>query len=215
MDSGTRYSWGSFLHLIELHSDYDLAPNPGEGWISGARLLSRWETNAQDLIILSSFLPVYLWRKETASMERINDKTTSQWDMPRFQRDPCNWIDVQRKVPPNSWFSVPQWWWCEIEDVKFYEKLEHEKGIEWVAARQVTLDWLSPKELLKRWSKRLVWLELKVKEMMLPVYSLSSFGLHALSEDALSRTSGGSLFFGGGGALLDDCLFKLYACSGV
>ncbi|MGO9569716.1 MAG: hypothetical protein ACLP5H_19465 [Desulfomonilaceae bacterium] len=72
----------------------------------------------------------------------------------------------------------------------------------------LTLDWLSPREVLERWPKfNPRKLEELVRDMRLRVYSLDQSGeFQLVSEDALSRKSGG---FFGGGALLDDCLFKL------
>jgi len=67
-----------------------------------------------------------------------------------------------------------------------------------------TPDWMDPQKLLERWHKRLLWLESKVRGMMLPVYSIDYLDQNGeprpLSEDELAKRTG---------ALLDGCLFRL------
>jgi hypothetical protein len=204
--------WGSVVDVFPLLRDYDLTHNPGEGWMSGVELLSRWETTPQDLTSISSSLPVYLWRKEMTSMERMNEKIPGQWDIAQFQRDPHNWIDVWRKIPPNIWYSVPQWWWCKVEHIEFYEKLEHEKAIRTgknsdivnnADVLEVSLDWLSVAEVKEIWSVSNDKLERLVRDKGLPSYGLSrEEGIHLISPDTHPVGFWGSYTFG-------DRLFKL------
>jgi hypothetical protein len=213
-DCGLQYkvSRGSIQDFSQFYEEYDpfhIKPSDEE-FMSGSALLSRWRMTPEELANSSLRFPVRIWHKKKGRAERVNDKITQYSMILEFEKDPRMWIDRLGKTPPNIWFSVPQWWLCTVEDIKFYEKLEQAKGSPWAAELPETPDWLSPKEVLKRWDKTLVWLESKVREMMLPVYSLSSYdGRYKLSEDALSRNRGGGFFFSSSKALLDDCLFRI------
>lgn len=212
-DYGLDYkvTWGAEIKRFLLQQEYEIGHNPGEGWISGTELLARWETPAKDVTSISNSFPVYLWRKETASMEAINKKIASQWDIMEFQRDPRNWIDVRSKVPPNIWFSVPQWWWCKVEHIEFYEKLEHEKAargnksdiIKNVAALEVALDWLSVTEVKERWRVSNYKLEELVRDKGMPSYNLGSeTGIYSIGVDVPTVGLWGTYTF-------NDRLFKL------
>jgi hypothetical protein len=213
-DYGLDYkvTWGAELNRFVLWQDYEIGHNPGKGWISGTDLLVRWETQAKDLTSLSSSVPIYLWGKETASMERINEKASSQWDISEFQRDPHYWIDVQGKAGPNIWFSVPQWWWCKVEHIAFYEKREHQKVqrgmtnldiIKNAVDLEVSLDWLSVSEVKERWSVSNYKLEELVRDKGMPSYSLiRDQGIYVIGPDSPPVGLWGSYTF-------DDRLFNL------
>lgn len=139
------------------------------------------------------------------------------YDLQQFNQDPDWWIRYHSKAYindlPNIWFSIPQWWWCKLEHVQFYEKLEHVKAIRGkqessiiknAAELHVTSEWISPDEVMEKWKMALVDLELRVRKMRLPIYHLDKKdGIQLRSEEALSRSA--SLFNYGP---LHGCLFK-------
>jgi hypothetical protein len=164
---------------------------PAEIWVSGRELLQRWQTAPRELADRILPFPIYLWNKKIGREKRINDEITPYTDILEFQSDPVSWF-TDHVLPPDIWYSIPQYWWFKRPDIEFFEKLEHQKptkgsSIIKNADLKISSAWLSLSEVKARWlGASMSKLTNLIIDGSLPLYGLNQEdGVHLINPATL------------------------------
>jgi hypothetical protein len=184
------------------------------GWTPGISVAVRHRKTLREFIDSAPArdLPIYMWPQDGAQPVRINEKVGQyphSYDLGlrkvkpysyilKFQEDPLpeftrahqSKSDLDKflhKIPEAFWWLVPLFWWFKDEELEFYEKL-HKIKIFDVDGNELpgAPNWFSPFEFIVKRGKTLSWLQSKIQEREIEVYSLNQDGIEACGHQAFT-----------------------------
>ena len=163
-------------------------------WISGEKLLTRWQMEPKDLVYKRHDLPVYLWSNETNHMELVNGRifppqVPQQFSyMSRkeyFKLLKSSKMALQPEKTSTIWCGIAKWWWFELRHVEFYEKADPYLRTK---VSPLTPDWRTCEEVEDRWGINAYELENLVRRKQgLPAWKLSIGGITLANEQYLAQ----------------------------